>query len=230
MTWYYAMTFQPLALPASRVVSRLSKFRPRQERDRERAVCASAKARAGGGNAWDAALASVGAVALANPAFNINLFKLRVEYVIKCGAGHAAVRARYGARLEVLAKLIHSSSQEEARGSVESRHACKDAHPLSHGASSGVVPATHMPSDGAGVAPGPRAIDIAIAAVDHWYDAERNDRLARTVLAELRLILRMIRASSRSILGAKRSPVNHSAHFGAIVKFAVGSDAMQAAE
>ena len=89
------MTFQPIGIPAARVVERLS---ARQDRDMARARRAATRARADG--AMSAAVAMIGTAF--DEAAAINAFKLRVERIIKLGTGHRAVRARYGARAEML--------------------------------------------------------------------------------------------------------------------------------
>jgi hypothetical protein len=116
-------SFQPIALPAARVVSRLeSKFRPRKDRDDIRARQAAAHARADGGGAMDAALASVGAIGINNPAFLANLFKLRVEAFIERGASDHAVRARFSGRL----RMLQGDTIEDAIASIESWYRYED--------------------------------------------------------------------------------------------------------
>jgi len=122
-------------------------YRPRELRDRDRALRAAA-ARA---TALDAAVAEISAAF--DQAARINAFKLRVERQLRLGPLHRAVRARFGAR----AALLRS-----------------------------------------------RNLDAAIALVERWWRDERRaffiasalgrgTRLPIEVLAELRLILRLMR-------------------------------------
>ncbi len=74
--------------------------RPRQERDRERVRCAAAAARFGPKPAMAVALAQIGATF--DEAAIVNGFKIRVERFMRLGPHHPAVRARFGARAEML--------------------------------------------------------------------------------------------------------------------------------
>jgi hypothetical protein len=69
-------------------------------RDLDRARRASLAARQQGASAMDVALAQIDAAF--NAAASINAFKLRVERFIALGPHHPAVRARFGARAELL--------------------------------------------------------------------------------------------------------------------------------
>lgn len=112
--------------------------------------------KAAGGSAMDAALARIDAT-FSEAAIH-NGLKLRVESFIKLGAGHRAVKARYGARaLDLWRRRV--------------------------------------------------SLDHAIVLVEQSYKAERKafqvasafgggGRLSLEVLAELRLILRLIRANA----------------------------------
>jgi hypothetical protein len=77
--------------------------RPRAERDLERARAAAARAIDGSATnrEMDRAMAQIGA-AFGNAAA-INAFKLRVERWLEFGPQHPAVRARFGARAEMIA-------------------------------------------------------------------------------------------------------------------------------
>lgn len=126
-------------------------YRPRRQRDLERARRAAAFVQAQGRPAIEVATAQIGAAF--DAAALVNAFKLRVERSMRLGPQHPAVRARFGARAEVL------------------RH---------------------------------RSLDAAITLAERWWRAERKafqiasalgrgNRLSLDVLAELRLILRLIR-------------------------------------
>jgi hypothetical protein len=91
------MTFQPLALPAARVVDLIA---ARSGRDMDRGRQAAAKVRAAGGSAMDAALAQIGTAH--DEAARHNAFKLQVLHWIRRGPEHPAVRARFGARAWML--------------------------------------------------------------------------------------------------------------------------------
>lgn len=125
--------------------------RPRNQRDLERARRAAAAVRARGGLAMEAALAQIDAAF--NAAAVLNARKLRVEGWLRRGPNDPAVRARFGARAELL-------------------HGC--------------------------------GLDAAIARVERWRRDEqkafaiaralgRGSGLSLDVLAELRLILRLMR-------------------------------------
>lgn len=73
---------------------------PRSQFDLERARRASAAARAQGMTAMDAALVQIHAAF--DEAASVNAFKLRVERLLRLGPHHPAVRARFGARAELL--------------------------------------------------------------------------------------------------------------------------------
>ena len=126
-------------------------YRPRQQRDLERARRSSAAAQAQGQSAMDVALAQIGA--MFDEASVINVFKLKVERFFRLGPHSAAARARFGARAHLL---------------------------------------------------GGRSLDGAVALVERWWRDERKafqiasalgrgNRLSLEVLAELRLILRIMR-------------------------------------
>jgi hypothetical protein len=74
--------------------------RPRNNRDLERVRRAGAAARAQDQSAMDAALTQIGAAF--DEAAAINGFKLRVERLLRLGPYHTAVRARFGARAQLL--------------------------------------------------------------------------------------------------------------------------------
>ena len=74
--------------------------RRREERESERIGAGAVAARSAAGSAMDAALAQIGAAF--DQAAAINRFKLRVEYFIRFGPQHPAMRARFGARTERL--------------------------------------------------------------------------------------------------------------------------------
>jgi hypothetical protein len=75
-------------------------YRPRNQRDLERARRSADAARAQGRSAMDVALAQIGAAF--DYASAVNGFKLRVERFIQLGPYDRAVRARFGARAELL--------------------------------------------------------------------------------------------------------------------------------
>jgi hypothetical protein len=76
-------------------------YRPRQQRDLERARRAAAiAARAQGQSAMDLALAHIAAAF--DDASVVNVFKLKVERFLRLGPHDAAVRARFGARAKLL--------------------------------------------------------------------------------------------------------------------------------
>jgi hypothetical protein len=74
--------------------------RPRAERQLERIRMAASTARAATGSAMDTALAQIGAAF--DEAAAVNGFKLKIERLIRLGPQHAAVRARFGERGEML--------------------------------------------------------------------------------------------------------------------------------
>jgi hypothetical protein len=124
---------------------------PRQQRDLERARRSAAAMQAKGHSALDVALAQIGAAF--DDASVINVFKLKVERFLRLGLDDVAVRARFGARAQLL------------RG---------------------------------------RSLDGAVALVERWWRDERKafqiasalgrgNRLSLEVLAELRLIVRVMR-------------------------------------
>jgi hypothetical protein len=83
-------------------------YRPRHQRDLERARHAAATARAQGRSAVDATLAQIGAAF--DHASAINGFKLRVERFLRLGPQDRAVRARFGARAEMLrGRSLHAA-------------------------------------------------------------------------------------------------------------------------
>jgi hypothetical protein len=75
-------------------------YRPRNQRDLERARGAADAAQAQGRSAMDATLAQIGAAF--DNASAVNGFKLRVERFLRLGPHDHAVRARFGARAELL--------------------------------------------------------------------------------------------------------------------------------
>ena len=88
-------------------------YRRREERDRERARRAAAAARTKGQPALDVALTEIGAAF--DQAAAINSFKIRVEWLIRRGPRHPALRARFGAR----AALLHGRDLDAAIATVE---------------------------------------------------------------------------------------------------------------
>ncbi len=126
-------------------------YRPRQQRDLERARRSAAAAQAQSQSAMDVTLAQIGA--MFDEASVVNVFKLKVERFVRRGPHDAAVRAHFGARAQLL------------RG---------------------------------------RNLNGAAALVERWWRDERKafqiasalgrgNRLSLEVLAELRLILRIMR-------------------------------------
>lgn len=119
-------------------------FRPRRDRDLDRAKRAGDAARRAGDNAADQWLAQIRAGF--NNAAVINNLKIRVGDFLRLGTCDPAVRARYGGRAEMLRGL---------------------------------------------------PLGIAIMRVERWWGEERKraepSALQLHVIAELRLILRMIR-------------------------------------
>ena len=73
----------------------------RQERDIERIRRAAAEVPAEQRSAMTIALAQIGAAF--DAAAVVNAFKFRVEHLLRLGPQHPAVRARFGARAEMLA-------------------------------------------------------------------------------------------------------------------------------
>lgn len=88
-------------------------YRRRDARESERIRLAASAARAATGSAMDAALAQIGAAF--DEAAAINRFKIRVERYIRLGPRHVAMRARYGARAE----LLYGLSLDAAIAAVE---------------------------------------------------------------------------------------------------------------
>ncbi len=88
-------------------------YRRRDERDTERIRLAAHAARARTGSAMAGALAQIGASF--DEAAAINRFKIRVERYIRLGPRHVAMRARYGARAE----LLYGLSLDAAIAAVE---------------------------------------------------------------------------------------------------------------
>jgi hypothetical protein len=126
-------------------------YRPRQERDVERARRSVTAAQAQGQSALNVTLAQIGA--MFDEASVINMFKLRVERFLRLDPDDATLQARFGAR-------------------------------------------AHLLRD--------RGLDSAVALVERWWRDERKafqiasalgggNRLSLEVLAELRLILRIMR-------------------------------------
>ncbi len=126
-------------------------YRPRDQRDLQRARYAGAAARSAGRPALEAALIQIDAAF--DQAAIVNALKLRVERALRLGPQHPTVRARYGARAAML---------------------------------------------------GGRGLDAAVTLVARaWRDERkafqiaaalgRGSRLSLDVLAELRLILRLMR-------------------------------------
>ncbi len=75
-------------------------YRPRAQRDLQRARRAGAAARLAGQPGLETALIQIGAAF--DEAAIANALKLRVERALRLGPQHAAVRARYGARAVML--------------------------------------------------------------------------------------------------------------------------------
>jgi hypothetical protein len=126
-------------------------YRPRQQRDLERARRSATAAQAQGQSAMDVALAQIGA--MFGEASVTNLFKLKVERFLRLDPNDAEMQARFGPRVQLL------------RG---------------------------------------RSLAGAVALVERWWRDERKafqiasalgrgNRLSLEVLAELRLILRIMR-------------------------------------
>jgi hypothetical protein len=107
------MTFQPIGLPATRVVDSLA---ARRNRDMARSRIAAARVSANGGSAMDAALAAIGAEF--DGTAEINSFKSRVAHYIALGTGHSAVQARYRGQVN----LLRSYSLNAAILMVEHRY------------------------------------------------------------------------------------------------------------
>jgi hypothetical protein len=93
--------FQPIGLPASRVVERIAAARNRHE---ARVRRAGAKVRQNGGSAADAAVAAIGAGF--DRTAEIADLKIQCLHAIRHGAGSAYVRARYGARLRLIRERL----------------------------------------------------------------------------------------------------------------------------
>jgi hypothetical protein len=85
--------------------------RRREQRESERIRAATLRARSG--SAMDVALADIGAAF--DEAAAINRFKIRIERYIRLGPRHVAMRARYGAR----ADLLYGLSLDAAIAAVE---------------------------------------------------------------------------------------------------------------
>jgi len=152
--------------------------RLRKNRDMERGRRAANAVRAGGGDAMAAALAQIGATF--DETAVINGRKLRVERFIALGTGHSAVRARFGARARMIYEAV---IVWRANNDLLARMA-------------------GMPPSGSDI-----TLAIAINLVERWYRNERKAfqvaaafgagiPLSLEVLTELRLILRLIRASA----------------------------------
>jgi len=92
------LPFQPLAIPAARIVEKLAS---RRDRDMQRGRRAARAVRAAGGSAREAALAHVEA-ALDSAAAAHNRLKLKVERILRLGAWHPEVCARFGRRVALL--------------------------------------------------------------------------------------------------------------------------------
>jgi hypothetical protein len=75
-------------------------YRPRQERDVERARRSVTAAQAQGQSALNVTLAQIGA--MFDEASAINAFKLRVERFLRIDPDDATLRARFGARVNLL--------------------------------------------------------------------------------------------------------------------------------
>jgi hypothetical protein len=88
-------------------------YRRREARESERIRLAASAVRAATGSAMDAALAQIGTAF--DEAAAINRFKIRVERYIRLGPRHVAMRARYGARAE----LLYGLSLDAAIAAVE---------------------------------------------------------------------------------------------------------------
>jgi hypothetical protein len=72
----------------------------REARESERIRAAAARAKAASGSSIDAALAQIGTAF--DEAATINRFKIKIERYIRLGPGHIAMRARTGARADML--------------------------------------------------------------------------------------------------------------------------------
>jgi len=88
-------------------------YRPRNQRDFERARAAAGAAQTASGSALDAGLAQIGATF--DEAAAVNGFKLRIEHWLRLGPRHAAVRARFGAR----AAMLSGAGLDAANAAVE---------------------------------------------------------------------------------------------------------------
>lgn len=88
-------------------------FRPRDDRDLDRARRAGQAARSQGLPATAVALAQIRAAF--DEAAIVNSFKLRIERLLRLGPHHPAVRARFGARAE----LLKNRSLDDAIALVE---------------------------------------------------------------------------------------------------------------
>ena len=104
--------------------------RRREERESERIRAAAVRARSG--SAMDVALAQIGAAF--DEAAAINRFKIRVERYIRLGPRHVAMRARYGARADLLYGLsLDAAIAIVARWRRDERKAFQVASALGRG-------------------------------------------------------------------------------------------------
>jgi len=88
--------------------------RRREARESERIRLAAIAAQAAGGSAMDGALARIGAAF--DEAAAINRFKIEIARYIRLGPHHIAMRARYGARVTLLAGLPLDAAIARAEG------------------------------------------------------------------------------------------------------------------
>ena len=106
--------------------------RQREARESERIRMAAKAARAATGSALDAALAQIGAAFDETAA--ISDLKLRVERTLCRGPQHPAVRARFGARAELLAGLsLDAATARAERWWRDERKAFQIASALGYG-------------------------------------------------------------------------------------------------
>jgi hypothetical protein len=91
------MTFQPIGLPASRVMARIIELR---RKEAERIDTAVSQARASGLKTIDVALTEVGVTL--DEAAKASAFKQRILGYLRLGTGHPIIRARFGRRAAML--------------------------------------------------------------------------------------------------------------------------------
>jgi hypothetical protein len=103
-------------------------YRPRAERERERLRAAGAAT----DSAMDRALAQIGTAF--DRASAVNAFKQRVEQTLQRGPQHAAVRARFGARAEMLrGRTLDAAAVVAERWWRDERKAFQIASALGYG-------------------------------------------------------------------------------------------------